>query len=54
MSEPRFDFGNGRAVQHVFGSTYEWVDPITGQHLAYVITETIVYESSLDAQRRAA
>ena len=51
MSElDRLHFGIGVAARHVFGSTYEWVDPLDGQHLAYVVARPIVYEPTIEAQ----
>ena len=48
---PRLHFGAGLAVQHIMGSTYEWVDPISGEHLAYVVARPIFYESTLERQK---
>lgn len=47
---PRLYFGPGRAVQLIIGSTYEWVDPISGEHLAYVTAEPIEYEPTIERQ----
>ena len=47
----RYHFGNGWAVQHVLGSTYEWVDPVSGRHLAYVVARPILYEDTIERQR---
>jgi hypothetical protein len=46
----RLHFKIGVAARHVLGSTYEWVDPLDGQHLAYVVALEIPYEPTLEAQ----
>ena len=46
----RLHFKIGVAARHVLGSTYEWVDPLDGQHLAYVVAQNVVYEPTIEAQ----
>ena len=47
---PRLYFRSGVAAQHVHGQTYEWVDPITGQHQGYVVALHIEYEPTIERQ----
>ena len=46
----RLHFRAGVAAEHVQGNTYRWVDPITGQHLGYVVATPVDYLPTIEAQ----
>lgn len=46
----RLHFAPGVAAEHISGTSYRWVNPVSGDHISYVVAQEVTYESTLDAQ----